>query len=1068
MMAYYTLEQQKRAQEAIQLHQALNHPSDKALGAALGSKSYINLSITPLDLTNARAIYGPCPHCLEGKPLPHEGSHDTFDPGGEPTKAGELLHVDIIYIEGRPRLFACDHVTGYLSLIVMKSKSKQHVQEAYEQLINAYKSNLKVVRMISSDHESTLKSCQTYLNGLGVTIALRIPYEHEKVAERSVRMVREKMEVKRRELPYNLPPELFDALAVEVVRCCNMVPNAKTVPYTPSEMVTDQKFNYLTDVQVPFGMPVLVNAAQKQYTGSEPAQEIGICLGSASNTKGGIWVYIPGRQQALVRRGLKPMPMTKDIIDFINDWAARKPASQEQMIIWDNKPVYSEADMKLESLEDIKLEAKRVDDFHRLDIVPDKELEALPENPATDPDPEFPDELAPDHPSFQSPLKRKLEDNKEKFNSPTKVRVEAEESGASVSIPSTVERPVESRRQSLDNNVVLPPMSLDSKLEEAEFSEHLGVRRSSRSTKGQRQDNKYSMSISKLLFAADYLREWAVEEFEREATVFSTAGTTTINKALKSDHAKEAEESGCKELSQLVKLKSWKYLMSRRDANESIHQTEAPCSMLFKPKHDSKGSFLLWKSRLVGGGHRTDPNAYDTFEKHSPTVPLEVAMMQLAGASKERGNIEAFDIPCAYLNAHLDKNKQQLMRFPKEIANLLVKVDPEARRYVQSDGTILVQVLRALYGFPESARLWYEYLSSALKNAGYTVSPSEPCLFKRLDNRTKDWSFVSIYVDDCLHTYSSDRMRRELYAKLRDANIPTPVVQQLNLANDISYLGMNISMRGPGRLYISQPGYINEILQEFKPTRSYPTPCKEDIFKRPEIELTGDPVEIRDYLSKLMKLMFLATRTRPDLLLTLSILSSKARAPNIYDMERLDRVVGYLLETRNKGLKMEVNNMNLFAYFDASWASHSDLKGHTGVVITLGHNGFPIYCKSQKQKVVSRSSTEAELIAMFHGMDYLLYIRRLHEFFGYKQQDPITIYQDNTSAMTMAYMGKSSSGSVSKFMDLKYFWIKDYLDKKLFQLKYLPTDAMIADFFASPRIGSAFRSMRDTIMGYEK
>ena len=353
-------------------------------------------------------------------------------------------------------------------------------------------------------------------------------------------------------------------------------------------------------------------------------------------------------------------------------------------------------------------------------------------------------------------------------------------------------------------------------------------------------------------------------------------------------------------------------------------------------------------------------------------------------------------------------------------------------------------------------------------NAGYTVSPSEPCLFKRIDARTKDWSFVSIYVDDCQHTYSSDRMRRELYAKLRDANIPTPVVQQLNLANDISYLGMNISMKGPGKLYISQPGYIRELLEEFKPSRSFPTPCKEDIFKRPEIELSGDPVEVTDYLSKLMKLMFLATRTRPDLLLTLSILSSKARAPNVYDMERLDRVVGYLLETATKGLKLEINNMNLFAYFDASWASHSDLKGHSGIVITLGHNGFPIYCKSQKQKVVSRSSTEAELIAMFHGLDYLLYIRRLHEFFGYKQEDPITIYQDNTSAMTMAYMGKSSSGSVSKFMDLKYFWIKDYLDKKMFQLKYLPTDAMIADFFASPRIGSAFRSMRDTIMGYER
>jgi hypothetical protein len=126
-------------------------------------------------------------------------------------------------------------------------------------------------------------------------------------------------------------------------------------------------------------------------------------------------------------------------------------------------------------------------------------------------------------------------------------------------------------------------------------------------------------------------------------------------------------------------------------------------------------------------------------------------------------------------------------------------------------------------------------------------------------------------------------------------------------------------------------------------------------------------------------------------------------------------------------------------------------------------------CKSKKQKVVSRSSTEAELIAMFEGLDYLLYLRRLVQFLGCLKDDdpPITIYQDNTSAMTLAYLGKTSSGSNSKFMELKYFWIKDYLDRRMFKLEYLPTDAMIADFFASPRIGATFRSMRDTILGYE-
>ena len=65
----------------------------------------------------------------------------------------------------------------------------------------------------------------------------------------------------------------------------------------------------------------------------------------------------------------------------------------------------------------------------------------------------------------------------------------------------------------------------------------------------------------------------------------------------------------------------------------------------------------------------------------------------------------------------------------------------------------------------------------------------------------------------------------------------------------------------------------------------------------------------------------------------------------------------------------------------------------------------------------------------------------------------------------MAYLGRGSSGSNSKFMDLKYLWIKQQLNAKLIKLQYLSTDQMTADFFASPRIGSTFRTLRDYIMG---
>jgi len=48
---------------------------------------------------------------------------------------------------------------------------------------------------------------------------------------------------------------------------------------------------------------------------------------------------------------------------------------------------------------------------------------------------------------------------------------------------------------------------------------------------------------------------------------------------------------------------------------------------------------------------------------------------------------------------------------------------------------------------------------------------------------------------------------------------------------------------------------------------------------------------------------------------------------------------------------------------------------------------------------------------------------------------------------------------------LKFNWLKQHLDSKVIALRYLSTNDMIADFFASPRIGATFRAMRRIIMG---
>ena len=63
------------------VHQAFNHPSDKALSTLLMSPS-------AMDLQNAHAIYCPCHHCLEGKSQPSKGSHKSFDDSIKPKRSG--------------------------------------------------------------------------------------------------------------------------------------------------------------------------------------------------------------------------------------------------------------------------------------------------------------------------------------------------------------------------------------------------------------------------------------------------------------------------------------------------------------------------------------------------------------------------------------------------------------------------------------------------------------------------------------------------------------------------------------------------------------------------------------------------------------------------------------------------------------------------------------------------------------------------------------------------------------------------------------------------------------------
>jgi len=140
----------------------------------------------------------------------------------------------------------------------------------------------------------------------------------------------------------------------------------------------------------------------------------------------------------------------------------------------------------------------------------------------------------------------------------------------------------------------------------------------------------------------------------------------------------------------------------------------------------------------------------------------------------------------------------------------------------------------------------------------------------------------------------------------------------------------------------------------------------------------------------------------------------------------------------------------------ASW------NGQTGVVIMLGKHGGPVWAASVKQKIVGRSSTETELIALDYPLPQVMAISYILKELGYDVR-PIVVYQDNQSTIKMTQKGYDAS-SHTKHILVRYFYIKERVDAGDVIIQYLPTEHMIADLLTKPLTGKLFKIMRQLIL----
>ena len=400
-------------------------------------------------------------------------------------------------------------------------------------------------------------------------------------------------------------------------------------------------------------------------------------------------------------------------------------------------------------------------------------------------------------------------------------------------------------------------------------------------------------------------------------------------------------------------------------------------------------------------------------------------------------------------------------------------MDNKWNDYLDDKGEITVQLMKALYGCVESAVLWYNTITEFLGKLGFKASPYDKCiLWKVYEDETH--FLIVLYVDDLLMTCAILKYIDELIEELRKE------FKDLTVNNDkvFTYLGMLFNYSSPGELIISMPHYTREVLELcdiVDPNDIKPSPDSDKLFSEDNTPLLCAN-EKANYHSIVAKLLYMAKRTRPDILLYVSYASTRVLNPTEKDRKDLQRLLKYLNGSIELGLVFkasEINNNNdnnkinlpdIKSFADASFNCHIDSKSHSGVCVMLG--SACVFASSTKQKIVTRSTPESELVAADGGAAAAINIGNLIKSIDYEINIPI-LYQDNTSAIAIIEEGGPKSFR-TRHIALKFFFISDRTKSGELKIEYVSTDFMLADLLTKPLQGTKFSTMRNMLMNCDR
>ena len=469
-------------------------------------------------------------------------------------------------------------------------------------------------------------------------------------------------------------------------------------------------------------------------------------------------------------------------------------------------------------------------------------------------------------------------------------------------------------------------------------------------------------------------------------------------------------------------------------------------------------------------------------DSSSPTVSIYALMAQCVMNAIEGRKVVTCDIPGAFLQSDWPEDDDCYIRFEGLMVDMLCEIDPTYRSKVQytKDGKkkfLYGKLAKAVYGTLMGSILFYNKLSKQLMDWGFEVNNYDKCTWNKIVDGEQ--LTVQAHVDDLTLSHKDQCVLDNL---IRELNAVFGKEKKLEeTKGDVhEYLGLTIDYSMPGNVVFSMFDYLEDIIVEapldLKVGPKHKTPASGKLFHVDKTSPLLNTEKAELFHRLVARLLFASKRARPDIQVAVAFLCTRVKNPTEEDYKKLGRLIRYVGETIHVPLILGADDLRTLVWnIDASYAVHSDMKSHTGASLSLGRG--TLLSLSCKQKLVTKSSTEAELVGVDDAMTFVMWAR--YFFMEQTKTLPDTsklkdlrnhnvIEQDNTSAIQLERNGKRSSTKRTQHINIRYFYVTDKVKDGDVSVIYKPTHDMVSDYLTKPLQGSLFAKHRDTLLGLYK